>query len=121
MKTKLVLLGVGVLVVSGLLSTSKLKLKETTLSARYEMLACEDCNHMTVEKSKDGSLIGETIIPVSSTVDIEQLIDSIALTKEPLCLRGKLYRFNWSLFGIDPSGKRFQVLAKETPEVCKSL
>ncbi|MFT7558683.1 MAG: hypothetical protein ACI93R_000582 [Flavobacteriales bacterium] len=121
MKITFIVLGVVVLLVGGLFAGSRLTLEDTTISARYEMLACEGCNHMAVEKSKDANLNGKTIIPVSSTVDIEQLIDSIALTKEPLCLRGKPYRFNWNLFGIDPDGIKFEVTAKENPEVCAGL
>lgn len=122
MKTKIIaLLGMALLAGAGLFALSNLKLDETTISARYEMLACENCFHMTVEKSTDGTLNGETIIPLSSTLDIEQLIDSVALTKEALCLRGKPYRFNINLFGIDPGGKRFEVIAKENPEACAKL
>ena len=94
MKNKFIVFGVVILLVGACFVISKLQLEETTISARYEMLACEDCYHMSVEKDKNQKLAGKTIIPVSSTVDIEQLIDSVALTKEPLCLRGKPYRFN---------------------------
>jgi len=121
MKIKFIIIGLALLIVGAWFVTSKLQLEATTLSARYEMLACEDCNHMAVDKSKDQSLVGKTIIPVSNTVDIEQLIDSVVLTKEPLCLSGKPYRFNWNLFGINPDGIRFEVTTKESPEVCASL
>jgi hypothetical protein len=118
MKIKIIVSGVVALIVGGLLVASKLQLEETIVSARYEMLACEGCYHMTVEKSKDGHLNGETIIPISNTIDIEQLIDSVAVTKDPLCLRGKPYRFNWNLFGINPDGKRFEVTEKLSSIVC---
>jgi len=121
MKVKLILLGVAILGVGAWFITSTLQREETTLTARYEMLACEDCNHMTVEKSTDQSLVGKTIIPVSSAIDIEQMIESIALTKEPLCLRGKPYRFNWKVLGIKPDGVRFEVTAKEDLQVCSGL
>src|SRR5690606_13524605 len=101
MKIKLTLFGLAVLVAGVWFISSILQLQETTISARYEMFACEDCNHMTVEKSKDQSLVGKTIIPVSSVIDVEQMIESIALTKEPLCLRGKAYRYNWNLLNIN--------------------
>jgi len=121
MKIKLTLLGVAILVVGAWFIASTLQLEETILTARYEMLACEDCKHMTVEKSKDQSLVGKTIIPVSSAIDVEQMIESIALTKEPLCLRGKAYRFNWNVLGINPGGVRFEVTAKEDLQVCGDL
>ncbi len=121
MKIKFIVLILVAVVIGGLIVTSKLQLEETIISARYEMLACEGCNHMTVERSKGGGLNGETIIPVSNTVDIEQLIDGIVLTREPLCLRGKLYRFNPNLFDINPGGKRFEVIANEPPEICSKL
>lgn len=121
MKIKLILLGLTVLVAGVWFISSTLQLEETTLSAHYEMLACEDCNHMTVEKSKDQSLAGKTIIPVSCVIDIEQMIDSNALTKEPLCLRGRAYRFNWNVLGINPDGVRFEVTTKEDPQVCSGL
>lgn len=76
MKIKLILLGVAILVVGAWLIASTMQLEETTLTARYEMLACEDCNHMTVEKSKDQRLVGKTIIPVSSAIDVEQIIEA---------------------------------------------
>lgn len=74
MKIKFVLLGVLILLVGAWFVTSNMQLEETTISARYEMLACEDCFHMKVEKGKDQSLVGKTIIPDSTSVDIEQLI-----------------------------------------------
>ena len=109
MKIKFIVLSIVVLLVGAWFVTSNVKLEETTISVRYEMLACEGCNHMTVENDKNKNLVGKTIIPVSSEVDIEQLIDSVALTKEPLCLRGKPYRFNFNILGIDPDGIRFDV------------
>jgi len=121
MKVKIIILGLVALAVVGLVSAFKFQLEETIVSARYEMLACEGCYHMTVEKSKGGYLDGETIIPISNTIDIEQLIDSIAITKEPLCLRGRPYRFNWNLFGINPGGKRFEVTEKVSPIVCSGF
>jgi hypothetical protein len=121
MKVKIVISGLAALAVGGLFATFKLQFEETIVSARYEMLACEGCYHMTVEKSKGGDLDGETIIPISNKMDIEQLINSIALTKEPLCLRGKPYRFNWNLFGIDPDGKRFEVTEELSPIVCSGF
>lgn len=121
MKIKFIILGIIVLLVGAWFVTSNMQLEETIISARYEMLACEDCNHMTIEKSKGNSLVGKTIIPVSAEINVERLIDSVALTKESLCLRGKPYRFNWNVLGINPDGIRFEVIAKETPEVCASL
>lgn len=121
MKVKLILLGVAILGVGAWFIASTLQLEETTLLARYEMLACEDCNHMTVEKSNDQSLAGKTIIPISSAIDVGQMIESIALSKEPLCLRGKPYRFNWNMLGINPGGVRFEVTAKEDLLVCGGL
>lgn len=121
MRIKFYVLGVVALMVGTMFFAFKIKREETLVSARYEMLACEGCNHLTVEKSSGASLNGETIIPVSSLIDIDQLIENIALTKEPLCLRGKPYRFNWNLFGIDPGGIRFEVIASENQEACKNL
>lgn len=121
MKIKIIVLVVLVLTSGGSFVASKLQLEEIIVSARYEMLACEDCYHMTVEKSSNTYLNDKTIIPLSSTLDIEQLVDSVALTKDPLCLRGKPYRFNWNLFGINPDGKRFEVLEKLSPTVCANL
>lgn len=121
MKIRYIVLGAFVLLTGIWFAASNLKLEETMLSARYEMLACEDCNHMMVEKSKNKGLLGKTIIPVSSVVDIEQLIDSVAITKDPLCLRGRPYRFNLNVFGIKPDGIRFEVTAKESQEDFASL
>lgn len=121
MKVKIIILGLVALAGIGLLSAFKLQFEEIIVSARYEMLACEGCYHMTVEKSKGGSLDGETIIPMSKTIDIEQLVDSIAVKKEPLCLRGRPYRFSLNLFGINPDGKRFEVIEKVSPAVCSGF
>lgn len=121
MKIKLIILSLVTLAVGGMFLASKFQSDETIVSAQYEMLACEDCNHMIVGKSKGGYLDGETIIPISNTIDIEQLIDSIAITKEPLCLRGKPYRFNWNLFGINPDGKRFEVTERISLKFCSAL
>ena len=121
MKIKIILLSLVFLIIGGLFAASKVQLEETIVSARYEMLACEDCYHMTVEKSKDVRLDGETIIPISSKIDIEQLINSIAITKGLLCLCGKPFRFNWNLFGINPDGMRFEVTEKLSPIVCSEF
>lgn len=100
---------------------SQLKSDELIISAIHQKLACENCYHMTVEKSLDPSLLGETIIPVSKVVDIEKMIDDIAVNNEPVCLRGRLYKFNFNLFRIDPDGKKFEVLSKEKAEACASI
>lgn len=121
MRIKIIVSGVVALAVGGLFAACKLQLEETIIVARYEMLACEGCYHMTVEKSKGGYLDGETIIPISNTIDIEQFVESIAITKDPLCLRGKPYRFNWNLFGINPDGKRFEVTENVSPTVCSDF
>ena len=73
---------------------------------------------MTVEKSKDSNLVGETTIPTSGAVDIEKMIDGIALTKEHVCLKGRFYKFNFNLLNISPDGKRFEVTALENEVVC---
>ncbi|QUX90526.1 hypothetical protein CYL31_03515 [Marinomonas sp. A3A] len=121
MKNKIFALGVVALIVGGVFAVFNLQLEETTVSARYDMLACEDCYYMTIEKSKDGHLDGETIIPTSNTINIEQLIDSIAITRDTLCLRGKPYRFNWNIFGINPDGKRFEVIEKVSLLDCSNF
>jgi hypothetical protein len=122
MKIKLVLAGVLVLVTVGLITVLMLKTEETVLSASYQMLACENCFHMTVEKSEDSKLVGETIIPVSDVVDIEEMINGIAISKEHLCLRGRFYRFSFNLLKINPNGKKFEVMSiEEDPNVCSEL
>lgn len=121
MKMKLAMLGAVIITIVGLFIVSNIKTEETVLSARYQMLACEKCYHMTVENSKNKTLIGETIIPVSSTIDIERMIDSVALSKEPLCLKGKLYRFNPNFLNFSPGGKRFEVISQEDLSVCLNL
>lgn len=100
----IVTLGIG-----GLFVTLTLKHDQILVSARYEMLACESCVHMQVEGSSNNSIIGETIIPVSDTVNIKQLIEQAVTTSSPLCLEGSLYYVNWNFFSINPSGKRFEV------------
>ncbi|MCP4458364.1 MAG: hypothetical protein GY816_10135 [Cytophagales bacterium] len=76
---------------------------------------------MMVEKSQDLDLIGEIIIPISRAVDIEQMIDDIAINNEQVCLRGQLYKFNLNLFKIDPDGKKFEVISQENTEMCAAL
>ncbi len=121
MKIKILITSTIAFIVIAIYSVSKLQFEETIINAQYQMLACEDCYHLTVEKSKNGHLDGETIIPISSTLNIEELINGIALTKAPLCLQGKLYRFNWNFFKIDPAGKRFEI-TKELPQTaCANL
>jgi hypothetical protein len=121
MKYKSAALVVVIFVFAALFVISQLKSDELILSASYQKLACEDCYHMTVEKSLDPSLLGETIIPVSKVVDIEKMVDGIALTNEHVCLRGRLYGFNFNLFRIDPDGKKFEVLSQEKAEACASI
>ncbi|PKM44320.1 MAG: hypothetical protein CVV05_11260 [Gammaproteobacteria bacterium HGW-Gammaproteobacteria-1] len=119
-KRHVTLLGL-ILVLAAMFAMSQLKSDELVLSASYQKLACENCYHMTVEKSIDPGLLGETIIPVSKTVDIEKMIDGISLTNEHVCLRGRLHSFNFNLFRIDPDGKKFEVLSQEKAEACASI
>lgn len=121
MKKRWVALGALIFAAAGYTAASNLKSEETVVSARYQMLACEKCYHMTVERSQNASLAGETIVPVSKTVNIEKMIDGVALTREPLCLRGRPYMFNLNLTGIEPDGMRFEVLAQESGETCANL
>lgn len=121
MKIKFFLVCALVLIVAGLIAGYQMKTEEAVLSARYQMLACENCFHMTVENSTDSTLIGETIIPVSDVVDIEEMINSVAISKEPLCLKGRFYRFNFNLLGFSPDGKRFEVVSIESRDVCSGI
>lgn len=121
MTIKWIVSGALLLIAIGYFITSNLKSEETIISASFQMQACEGCFHMTVEKSQDASAQGETIIPVSKTVDIEKMIEGIALTKGHLCLRGRFYKFNLDLLKLDPDGKRFEVLAQEDIEACAKL
>lgn len=126
MKIKLAALCILILAGTGVFSASQLRLQEIMLSASYQMLACEKCYHMTIEKSEALSDLGETIVPSSSTVDIEEMIDSIALSKAAVCLRGQFFRFpiswsNISWLKLSPGGKRFWVLAQENVESCAGL
>ena len=116
-----ILFGILLLLVVGTITATQLQTVETTISASYEMLACEKCNHMTVEKSEDAQFIGETIIPVSDTVDIDKMIDSIALTREHVCLTGRFYRVNFNLLGISPEGRKFEVTALVDEAECSRL
>lgn len=111
-KRHVALLGL-ILVLTAIFVTSQLKSDDFIISASYQKLACENCYHMTVKKSLDPSLLGETIAPVSKDVDIEKMIDGIALTNEHVCLRGRLYRFNFNLFRIAPDGNKLEVLSQE--------
>lgn len=117
---KLVLTSSTILVI-GFFAIYNLKSEEIILSAKYQKLSCEKCYHMTIEKSHDSNLIGEMIIPLSSKVDIEKIIDSVAINNAALCLRGKLYLFNLNIFKIDPDGKRFDVISQEDARICASM
>ncbi len=52
MNVKLTLLGILIFVGTVLFTASRLKTEETTVSASYQMLACEKCFHMTVVSSQ---------------------------------------------------------------------
>lgn len=73
---------------------------EILVSARYEMLACEDCNHMLVERSQDQALLNKSILITSSTVDTESTISDAVSRRESNCLKGMPYLINPNLFGI---------------------
>lgn len=94
---------------------------EVLVSARYEMLACEDCNHMLVERSQDRALLGKSILMISSTVDTESIISDAVSRREPICLKGLPYLFNPNLFGITPDAIRFEVISVESAEACAKL
>ena len=122
MNTKWVFLGIGILLVflGGVVVTG-LKSEETVLSARYEMLACEQCFHMTIEKSQNEMFAGETIIPISDTVDIEKMIGDVALSKETVCLKGRFYKYNLNVFNFSPDGKKFEVLSLLNGNECSGF
>ena len=99
----------------------ELKSEETVLSARYEMLACEQCFHMTIEKCQNEIFAGETIIPISDTVDIEKMIGDVALSKETVCLKGRFYKYNLNVFNFSPDGKKFEVLSLLNGNECSGF
>lgn len=101
---------VSILAISSFIGILQVKSEETALTAHFLMLACEGCNHMMVDASDSADDVGKTIIPVSDVVDIDKLIDEIALTKESVCLVGKFYKFNPNLFPVNPAGYKFEVL-----------
>ena len=117
---KFSMLAVLVIVV-GVIIAQQLTSDEQWVKARYLQLACERCYHMEVEASSDALLVGQTIIPQSSNLDVGALVDSVALSENALCLRGKPYLLNMNLSGVDPDGVRFQVLESVTAEQCESL
>lgn len=86
-----------------------LKTERMIVQASYMMLACEKCHHMKVEKSSNNKLLGKIIIPSSSDVKIEDILNEIALTKDGVCFTGKAYHFNINVFGLKPDGIRFKV------------
>lgn len=94
---------------------------KTTVQALFEQNACERCYHMTVLKSKNKELVGQTIIPESDFINLEKEIDKVVITKEPLCLSGKAYRYNWNILGIKPDGIRFEVLNVLSKDKCSVL
>jgi len=92
------------------MTLSILKSDKMIVEASYMMLACEDCNHMMVEKSSSKKYVGKTIIPLSSKVNIDEVIGEIALTRESVCFIGKAHLYNVNVFGINPDGIRFRVV-----------
>lgn len=94
---------------------------KATVQALYKQNACERCYHMTILKSKDKELVGQTIIPESDFINLENVIDKVIITKEPLCLSGKAYRYNWNILGIKPDGIRFEVLNILSKDKCSVL
>ncbi len=108
---------VGVLIV-----VSNLKGEQQTLQARYLMLSCEKCYHMEVEKSSIQRVVKNTIIPRSTELDIEQLIDS-SLEKDNklFCFKGRAQKYNINLFGIDPDGIVFFVEEVLDIKLCESI
>ncbi|MET0356154.1 MAG: hypothetical protein ABW044_05210 [Cellvibrio sp.] len=108
----------SVLVILSVAVLLQVKSETKVVTAEYLMLACEDCNHMQITHSDDPDDIGKTIIPVSDVVDIEQLIDTIALSKESVCLVGQFYKVNLNFVPINPSGYKFEVLEVKNKGKC---
>ncbi|WP_444932015.1 hypothetical protein ACJJIF_09710 [Microbulbifer sp. SSSA002] len=121
MKAKWIALGCMAFSLGALLLAHQLKSKEAVVSARYEKLACESCYHMTVVKSSSPDLLGKTIIPIASDIDIEKMINDIVLKDQKSCLRGRPYVFNYNIFKINPGGIRFKVISQELEEACESI
>lgn len=119
LKKIFIILTVIILVLSCAIALLQAKSEKTkVVTAEYLMLACEGCNHMQIALSDDPNDIGKTIIPVSDVVDIEQLIDTIALGKESVCLVGQFYKVNLNFFPINPSGYKFEVLEVKNKGKC---
>lgn len=107
-----------VLSIAGVLLIN-LQSDDVKIRARYQMLACEKCYHMTVEYCSASGRLGETIIPSSNSVNIEQLVDELSTSKEAVCLKGRFYIFNFNWFRLDPNGQRFHVDSIEPKEACQ--
>ncbi|WP_086930621.1 hypothetical protein [Agarilytica rhodophyticola] len=124
MKKKLFIIINAFIVLGGslaLLFVLSLKGEEIVVGARYLQLACERCYHMEVEVSDDKKMNDTIIIPLSSNLSIETLIDISLQKKENLCLLGKPYLFNINIFNIDPDGRRFEVIEHLPSSRCAKL
>jgi hypothetical protein len=97
-----------VLVMLGTVIFISLKKESEIIKVKYEMLACEGCNHMKVIKASDPSLLSKTVIPQSS--DIELIIDkALAQKNTEFCFQGKRPLINFNLNFIDPPGIKFYI------------
>ncbi|MBU6952467.1 hypothetical protein [Hahella sp. HN01] len=86
--------------------------EEVRIEATYLQLACEKCYHMEVISSSNEELIGKTIIPTSSVLNIENILANNLTPTSKVCLKGKPYLWNPNWGNIDPDGIRFNVISQ---------
>lgn len=96
--------------------------EKVLILAQYEMLACEDCNHMSVIQSSDKRLIKKTIIPVAEKNKIEEVVGSaIGNDRRLVCMEGRLYFIKIYFNIVDPSGIRFYVDELKDINFCERI
>ncbi|MGK0273544.1 MAG: hypothetical protein ACI88H_004225 [Cocleimonas sp.] len=116
-KIPILLLAILLFILFGLKASDEIE-----ILAQYEMLACENCDHMMVIRSNKKELVGESIIPIAEKQVIESVIDfSIGAPEKLVCIKGRLFLLDYSFGLIDPKGKKFHIDSFGEEKRCLNL
>jgi hypothetical protein len=118
-----VIVGICIFLVVSILALSKMKDgTEITLIAMHEMLACEDCNHMIVINSTNKNIIGHSIIPISSEIKIDEVVNTaLKSPMKKVCLKSRKYVLDLPFNFIKPGGIRFHIDEFSSTEECQHI
>ena len=96
-----------------------LKKESEIIQAKFQMLSCENCYHVTVLSAHDESLVSRTLVLESGETQPERVLnESLAKGQSTLCIRGRRALIDLDINLIDPPGISFYVDSLLSADSC---